>query len=184
MSFFQSFYGRFPVTIGILALNGIIFLLIHMRIIPFPLMLSTPGMWSVGTFLSHFSHLALFHILMNMAVFFQISPLLESRMSKTQYIGVVLMIWLVLIGITFPFMRVPSLGFSGIMMGLIVFTIGMYAHQKAFVKTLFTWLLINIAIGLLPQISLLGHAGGAVAGGLVFGARYLFQMFFRKIFNR
>jgi membrane associated rhomboid family serine protease len=110
---------------------------------------------------------------MNMFVCFQISPFVERRIPGMRYGALIFALWMLTVGVTFPFMHYPTLGFSGIMLGLLTFTIGLYRHQREFAKTLLGWLGINIAIGLLPQISFVGHLGGAFAGALLFGLYFL-----------
>ena len=111
---------------------------------------------------------------MNMAVFFQISLLLEQHLYPSRYIGIIVAIWILTSLSTMPLIIAPTLGFSGILMGLLAFCVGLFQHRKQFSRELLIWLGINIVIGFIPQISFWGHLCGALSGTFVFGIYRLF----------
>ncbi len=162
----HNYFRSLPITAGILLINISIFIIAKVIEIPW-YFLSTPGFLSIGSFLSHFSHFDILHILMNMAVFSQISPLLERALSKTQYLACIIAIWLLTVFIAQPFLTTYSLGFSGILMGLITLTAILYWHLTPMRQQLLVMTGINIAIGLLPGISFLMHFVGAFSGCIV-----------------
>ncbi len=167
LPFMNRFIKDTPITAVLLLINVIMFILIRAGLLSAPMFLTTPGGLTIGSFLAHFAHMDFIHILMNMAVLYQISPLIERALTRVEYIAILLSIWLGLVFIAEPFITGPSLGFSGILMGLIVVTIGLYYNYPALRKMLITWTVVNIAIGLLPGISFLMHSLGAVVGGMV-----------------
>ena len=169
----QRFINTYRVTSFIIGVNLTIFLMNQFSLFPAPL--SLPGLLNAGTFLAHFSHYDLLHVLMNMFVFLQISPLLERPLGMVKYSLIIIFIWLATALLIYPVIQHPTLGFSGIMLGILTFTIGYYYHEKQFAYELSGWLMLNILIGLMPQISFWGHLGGAVSGALVFGVFWLFQ---------
>lgn len=168
----KNFIYTYRVTSFIIGMNLIIFLLNQFYI--FPYSLSLPEQFNAGTFLAHFSHYDLWHVVMNLFVFLQISPLLEKPLGTMKYSLVILFIWFCTSLLIYPFIKNPTLGFSGIMLGLITFTIGFYYREKQFAYELMGWLGLNILIGLMPRISFWGHFGGAIAGALAF---FIFWMF-------
>ena len=169
----KIYFERFPVTSGIIIINLIIFVLNHLGYLSFTI--SQPHVLNAGTFLAHFSHFEIFHILMNMAVCYRISPLVEIRIKSDPFLLVVLAIWFLTVGIMFPFQSFPTLGFSGIMMGILMFVILLYREHHEFSKNLFGWLVLNIFVGFLPNVSFIGHLSGALAGLIVFGVYWGFE---------
>ena len=172
---FQNYTQNFPISTLLIVINLLMFALIRWQIIPPEYAVCVPGILNPGTFLCHFSHIQLSHLAMNMFVLFQISPFLEVKIPRFTYGLVIISIWLGCVGILFLFQKHPSLGFSGIMLGLLTFTIGLYYRNKQFSQQLLFWLGLNIAIGLLPQISFIGHLAGAIAGAAVFGIYAVFR---------
>lgn len=162
-------YFRFaPVTGTIIALNVLIFAAFHLGLMPIGLMIAMPGVIGVNTFLAHLSHIDLLHIAMNMVIFSQIGPIVERQLGGVVY---ALSLALILVGAAMlgqPFLDAPTLGFSGVLMGLLVLGAGIMAHYRAFSQQLIVLVIVNLITGLLPGISFLMHFTGAVAGGIMF----------------
>lgn len=167
---------RFPITSAIILVNLVIFGINHMRILGAPF-ISRPRVFDSHLFLSNFSHLDYFHIFMNMYLLWMIGPYIESRLPAWQYVLVIFAIWILLSLMGYFINPNPSLGFSGIGLGIMAFVALFFWGQGSFSQELIKWIGINIAIGFLPQISLAGHALGAVSGAVVF-----FAMRFMKFF--
>lgn len=164
-----SYYFReFPLTCIIVALNVAIFIWIN-ALAPNPyLYLNVPGTFSLGTFLAHFAHQSIIHIFFNMFVFAQISPILEKYLGQMTYLLVLVAIWILTVGLMRPVLDTPTLGFSGILMGLMSFVIFLFYHVPQIRNQLVFWLGINLLVGLSPGISFWGHFMGALAGLIVF----------------
>ncbi len=170
----SQYIQSFPITVTIIIINVVVFIGIHLKLISFTSAVSLPQTYHIGTFLSHFSHVEWWHILMNMAIFYNISPLIESRLSQITYALIIFSIWIILAFLIIPFIQTPSLGFSGILLGLLAFATGLYWHVKQISHQLMSWIGLNILIGLLPMVSFIGHVGGVVAGGIVWGGYWIF----------
>lgn len=174
LTYSMLYYLRtLPITSLIVALNLVIYLLVLTGFFSPVTFLSTPGVLTTGSFLSHFSHFDFLHLLMNMVVFSQISPFLERALSPLHYVVSVLAIWLLTVFIAQPFVSVFSLGFSGILMGVIAMTALLYWRITPLRQQLLIMTLVNIAIGFLPGISFLMHFVGAVSGAIVGGVYIL-----------
>lgn len=163
----SPYIKELPITSIVIAINVLIFIITLSGVFPPITFLSTPQILTFGSFLAHFSHFDLLHIFMNMAVFSQISPLLERALHPMQYVSSLMGIWLLTIFIAQPLVSGFSLGFSGILMGTIVMAAILYWHITPLRQQLLIMTLINIAIGFLPGISLLMHAVGALSGMIV-----------------
>lgn len=175
----QYYIRSLPITSTLLVLNLLVYLLALSGAFPHLMFLSTPGMVTTGTFLSHFSHFDFLHFLMNMVVFSQISPFLERALSHLQYIVSILAIWLLTVFIAQPFVTDFSLGFSGILMGVIAMTAILYWHITPLRQQLLLMTGINVLIGFLPGISFLMHFVGAIGGAIV-GVIFMLATSFRK----
>jgi membrane associated rhomboid family serine protease len=162
-----NFLAKYPATSIIAAVNIWIFLLIKINFIPVPLVL--PGDFSLWSNLGHFSHTAPMHIVFNVIILLQIGTLLEPKLGATKFIIITLLIWGLLIAISSPFNTHPSLGFSGILMGLVACTAILFRHSSAIFQNLGSLVVINIFIGFLPGISFVMHLWGAIAGAIIAG---------------
>lgn len=167
--YLQKYARNFPVTTILLLLNLVIF--IHNQVgFPFVAM---PGVINLNSFLANFSHMGLMHFGFNMLVLWQISPLIEVKFRGISYAGIILaMASLITLGVA-RFSNYPTLGFSGIGLGMMVFAGFLYWKNKYIAKQLLGWAAANIVLGLTPGISFAGHFIGALAGALIFGIIYL-----------
>ncbi|MBT3348880.1 rhomboid family intramembrane serine protease [bacterium] len=164
-----------PISTALLAINGVIFFANQFGALPWTV--SFPGIFSSGTVLAHFSHFSFLHLAMNAYGIFLFSPILEKMFGRARYIFFLLFLWIFL-SVAMPFFQTaPTLGFSGMMLGMMsaLALILFFKTQKnathplrQFAKSLAVLLVINLALPFfLPQISFAGHAVGAV-GGLIF----------------
>lgn len=126
-----------------------------------------PGDFSLWSNLGHFSHTAPLHITFNMVILMQVGSLLEPRIGSGRFFIIMLAIWALLIGISSPFNETPSIGFSGILMGIIAFTAYLFRHMPGLYQNLMSLIVINILIGFMPGISFVMHFWGAIAGGII-----------------
>lgn len=170
---FSTFLRDFPITSAIVALNLGIFVLNHLGIIP-PI-ISLPRELNVYNALAHFSHIDLMHIAFNMLIFVQISPLIEQKIRGFFYLSIIIALWCLLITGGFYFSTHPSLGFSGIGLGLMTFCGLLYYQNHQFSQQILGWTAINILIGFLPGISFLMHFLGAIAGLIIFGIYWAYK---------
>lgn len=166
----MEYYFRLaPVTSVLMAINIGIFLAFNLGVWPLSLMLATPGVIGPQTFLAHLSHTDLLHIAMNMVIFYQIGPVLERQLGSVVY-GICIA---VILGLTAfigqPFLDQYTLGFSGVLMGLLILAAGVMSHYRAFSQQMLMLVGINLLIGFLPGISFLMHLTGAISGGIVYG---------------
>jgi len=112
-----------------------------------------------------FNHANLMHLLFNMFALYQVGFLLERLYGSRQFLLLYVVLWLAT-AILILFCGGPSyyLGASGIVMGLFGFLYGMEGLSEYFKQQIAGLLLINILIGFLPGVSLIGHFGGAAVG--------------------
>jgi membrane associated rhomboid family serine protease len=170
IEYLKKYFQNFPVTSFVLLINVIIFLLNRSGQI-YPIV-SVPGVLNLQSVLANFSHYDLMHFIFNMLILWQISPLIEVKFRGIYYFGIILsLLSLVTLGVA-RFSESPTLGFSGIGLGLMVFAGFLYWDDKYIAKQLIGWAVANILIGLIPGISFVGHLTGALAGGFVFGIVY------------
>jgi len=170
-NYLQKYLKNFPITSFIIGINGVIFLLNTLGIAP--TIISTPGILSFQTVLANFFHANLIHFAFNMLIVWQISPLIEVKFRGIYYAGILLsFLSLVSLGVA-RLSHYPTLGFSGIGLGIMVFAGLIYWKNKHISKQLIGWAAANIIFGLMPGISFIGHAVGAFAGLLVFGIIYM-----------
>lgn len=183
--YLKKYFQNFPVTSSVLIINIIIFILNKSgQINP---IVSTPGVINLQAFLANFSHYDLMHFIFNMLILWNISPLIEvkfhssgfSRDSRSTGLGILIygvVILTILALTTLGVARLseyPTLGFSGIGLGLMVFAGLIYWKNREISKQLLGWAVANVFIGLLPGISFAGHFVGVMAGALVFGIIYI-----------
>ncbi|PID70844.1 hypothetical protein CSB37_00300 [bacterium DOLZORAL124_38_8] len=163
-----------PLTSGLISLNILIFVLNRIPILP--VIVSQPRVLNFNSFLANFSHYDLLHLLFNLLVLVQISPLLERKFTAKTYGLIVLFITiLTTIGVS-QLSPYPTLGFSGIALGLMVLTGLLFWKQNPIIsKQMLGWAGANIVLGLMPGVSFVGHLIGAFAGMVVFGILFLFK---------
>lgn len=169
--YFQRYIHNFPLTFGVVIINTIIFLLtISGTITP---IVSTPGIINLHGVLANFSHYDLMHFAFNMLILWQISPLIEVKFRGTFYATIIIgLTTLTTLGVA-RLSAYPTLGFSGIGLGLMVFAGMMYWKNPQISRQLLGWAGANIVLGLMPGISFAGHFVGALAGLLIFGIIYI-----------
>ncbi len=158
-----------PITKILLAINILIFVANQFGALPFTI--AFPGEYSLGTFLAHFSHAALFHLGSNIIGIVMVSPSLEQGLGAKKYLVLLLWLWLAQATIMPWVMTAPTLGFSGILLGLLTFlAIRLWIRTKhmpgaTLGRDLLVLVGINVALPLfVPQISFIGHAIGALLG--------------------
>jgi rhomboid protease GluP len=162
-----TFYAnRYPVTTSVTVLNLLIF--IGNNSGAFLPVIAYPGALDLYSFFAHFSHLDLIHIGFNLLILWKIGPLVEQRLGAPKFTILILLLWSGLVTGGFFLLQHPSLGFSGIGLGLLAYTGILYRHDRVFSQTILKWVAFNVLIGLLPQISFLMHFLGS-ALGLVLG---------------
>lgn len=116
-----------------------------------------------------FYHADLAHLISNMISFYYLSPI-EDIVGEASFVFIVVFIWIVssLLLYTyhqlFPSRKVYTIGFSGVIFGLIVVYYSLLG-QKASVSV--TGLIISILPQIvIPNISFEGHIAGIIAGAL------------------
>jgi len=168
--YLQKYTKEFPITTILLVINLAIFIFNQINIYP---IVSMPGIINLNAILANFSHNEIMHFGFNMMILWQISPLIEVKFRGISYAGIILaMISLITLGVA-RFSQHPTLGFSGIGLGMMVFAGFLYWKNKHISKQLLGWAAANIFIGLMPGISFAGHFMGALAGALIFGLVYI-----------
>lgn len=157
------------ITKILLAINIVIFVANQFGALPYTV--AYPGVYNIGTFLAHFSHSSLMHLASNGIGIFMVSPLLERMLGKRKYILLLLFLWLAQAMLLPQVLTAPTLGFSGILMGMFTYlamSLWWLDHEnplRMFGRDLLVLVGINLALPLLiPQISFLGHAMGAILG--------------------
>ncbi len=166
MNFYKNYFQEYPVTSLVILVNAVIFLLIKLGIIP-PFF-STPANFDLNSLLSNFSHYGGLHFLFNMLITFQISPLIERKIRGISYLILILILaWGTTLGVVY-FSVYPTLGFSGIALGMMTFAAFLYSKNKAVFNQLSIWVLVNIGLGLMPGVSFIGHLFGALTGLFIF----------------
>lgn len=127
--------------------------------------------WQVVT--SAFAHVSPIHIGMNMLSLYFLGPPLEAVLGRARFLAVYVVSMLT--GSTavmlFSDIHSPTLGASGAIFGLLG-ALGVVAYKvHGDVRTILTWLGINLVITFtVPHISWQGHLGGLVGGALVTAA--------------
>jgi membrane associated rhomboid family serine protease len=181
------------VTYGLLVLNGLVFLidtLLNGRITQLgallPAWVAQYGEWW-RLILAGFLHADLLHIGFNLYALYNLGRLLERFYGP---IRTMLVYSLSLIGssalvLLLSAPQIPTVGASGAIMGLLGGLLAYYWRYqdmlvggRNYLSQLIRMALINIGIGLLPGISMWGHAGGFLAGlgvGWALHPRYAYQ---------
>jgi membrane associated rhomboid family serine protease len=120
----------------------------------------------IQVILFQFLHGGWFHLFLNSYFLYSAGPTLEARMSRDRYtwffITTTVFVALALL-ILQPY--VLTIGISGFCMALLSYLwIDLYTTRHPAASQILIMLLINIGIWLIPGISLVGHAAGAVWG--------------------
>lgn len=117
-----------------------------------------------------FLHFGVLHLLVNMYSLVVLGASLESRLGKARFgalYGVSLVGGTAAIQLFAPYSF--AAGASTALFGLFGALAVLMVAARQDVRTLLVLLAVNIAISLLPGISLVGHLGGLVAGALAAG---------------
>ena len=169
-----------PITKALLAINVLIFVANQFGALEYTV--AYPGVYTIGTWLAHFSHADLFHLLSNVIGIIIVSPSLEKGLGGQNYLALILFLWLSQASIMPWVMQNPTLGFSGILLGLLTFlAVRLWIRTKhvpgfTLGRDLLVLVAINIALPLfMPQISFVGHAMGAGLGLIAVGAVWLHE---------
>ncbi|MCB9809487.1 rhomboid family intramembrane serine protease [Candidatus Peribacteria bacterium] len=155
------------ITVLLTGVNLLVFAL-NRLVLPSPIV-STPGRLDWRAFMANFSHMGVGHLAMNLFVLWQVLPVLERSLPPQQIVGMLLSIWLTVVGLGWQFAKSPALGFSGIGLGIITFMALFAWHIPSLRNQLLFWLAVNIAIGFQPGISLEYHVFGAIGGVVAYG---------------
>lgn len=131
-----------------------------------------------------FLHADLIHVGFNLYALYGLGLLLERFFGKARFLGVYFASLLgasVLVTLFSPLAQ-PTLGASGAIMGILGALLVFYwryrellPQGRQFLNELVKMALINVGIGLLPQISMWGHLGGLLFGagvGYLLSPRY------------
>jgi len=158
-----------PITTVLLAVNAAIFLANQFGALQWTI--SLPGVYGPGALLAHFSHASLMHLLMNVWGIVVISPSLEQLLGERKYATLLLWLWVAQAAILPQVQTAPTLGFSGILMGMLTF-FALRLRETAYrgvSRDLLVLVGLNLALPLMiPQISFAGHAIGVVLGGVAY----------------
>lgn len=168
-----KFCRNYPLTSFIIAVDLLIFGLNWLWLeVPLVVM---PGEFSLASLLGNFSHTSFFHIAFNMVIFSRFAPLLEKKLSATEFMFVFLGIVMFLVAGEMKFLTSPVIGFSGVGLGTLAFAGLLFRQNTVFAKSLFTLVIVNVLFGFMPGISFVGHALGAAAGIIVFALFFLLK---------
>ena len=129
-----------------------------------------------GIILHAFMHGSVMHLLFNMLALYQIGTFLELTMGEKRFLLLYIILIILTAGATILFGGASYyLGASGVIMGLFAYLYAILPNQTSVIKQqLFSVLLINVLIGFVPGISLVGHLGGAIFG-FILGKLGIFQ---------
>jgi len=179
---YESYFNRYPVTASLIIFLSLIFLLqwfapqflsdYHLYFYFFPHHLN------IGTFLGFWSHANFMHLLSNLLSLFILGGFLEPQIRRIEYCFILLSLWIGLMVAGYFLFPGPVVGFSGIALGLLVFSLGVFWEKSAELKQmLLIFLLLNLGVGFFPSVSFWGHFLGALVGLLVF---ILYKNFVQK----
>lgn len=130
---------------------------------------SMPGQLNMGAWLAHFFHSSFLHLISNLLIVVFMGLLLEKYLGPWRYAVLVLLVWqLTVLGLWY-FNPYPTLGFSGIGLGLMMLAYFYWQDDSQMAQTLAVLLLLNLAFGLMPGVSWHGHVIGALSGVIVYG---------------
>lgn len=116
--------------------------------------------------LFQFIHANIIHLFMNSYFLYTAGPLVESRMSRDRFTAFFICTTLfIALALYFLAPLALTIGISGFCMALLSYLwIDLYTQRHPMTSQIFIMLIINIGIGLVPGISLVGHAAGALWG--------------------
>lgn len=182
------------VTYGLLILNGVVFLidtLLNGRLTALgallPAWVGISGEWW-RLIAAGFLHAGLFHVGFNLYALYNLGQLLERFYGpvRTAIIYGLSLIGSSTLVLLLSSPRVPTVGASGAIIGMLGGLLAFYWRYRDalvggrnYLNQLIQMALINIGIGLLPGISMWGHAGGFLAGlgaGWALRPRYRYEL--------
>jgi len=142
----------------------VIMVIIYMMGIPIPMYSFQPLNYLLRTFF----HANSIHIIMNMITLWQLRQM-NQVMSETELTQMIIFLWifssliLYSINTVFPSTKTITIGFSGVLMGMILVFEYMISNKNLF--NVFSKLLILLVPQLLvPHISFIGHVSGLISG--------------------
>ncbi|MFI5893157.1 rhomboid family intramembrane serine protease [Actinoplanes sp. NPDC051513] len=121
-------------------------------------------------FSAMFLHYGVLHLLLNMWVLWQLGRYLEIRLGPLRFIGLYLLAGLGgnVAAYVFTAPNQPAAGASTAVFGLFAAAIIVNRRLKLDISTLIPLLVVNLLFTFtVPNISVAGHLGGLVAGGIV-----------------
>ncbi len=121
---------------------------------------------------ANFLHIGIFHLLMNMVIYYQFGNLLESVLKRWQYVIVIVcaMVMTTTVSYFFADNYAVSAGWSGVLFGImgafIVLSLFFPQRFQHYAKNIIIPILvINVIIGFLNSgVNWIGHFGGFVGG--------------------
>jgi len=117
-----------------------------------------------------FVHISVFHLLCNMIALFNLSQMMKQFYKD--YESIIILVVSIIVGNLFVFIgdvNTVSVGLSGGLYGWMAATI-VYFWKNGYFKDamlrrqIYSTIIINLLISLMPNVSLLAHLGGAAAG--------------------
>ena len=156
------------ITIALLVFISLIFLW-QRFIIGYPIFVSFPNEhFTISDFLANFSHFYVFHFAMNAIGLFLVGRILEPLLGSKKFFIVFFAITLcTTVGMEY-FSPSPALGSSGVLLGIFIF-LGILVRQNTkFFHSILRLTVLNIALGFIPGVSLVGHIMGVLSGILVY----------------
>jgi membrane associated rhomboid family serine protease len=131
--------------------------------------ISFGGELNINTWLAHFSHISLLHLVSNLLIVLFMGVLLERHVGWWRYVLMVLLVWnLSVLGLYF-FNPGAVLGFSGIGLGLMVLAYFYWQNEPQTAQMIGVLVVLNLVFGFMPGISWQAHAVGAISGLAVYG---------------
>lgn len=117
---------------------------------------------------SAFLHFGLFHLVMNMLALLVLGMDLERGLGRARFLAVYLVsaLWGGAAVALFSQVNSETVGASGGVFGLLGAAAVLIRHNRGDLRPLISVLVLNAVISLLPGISLIGHLGGLLGGGL------------------
>ena len=121
---------------------------------------------SVQVLLFQFLHGSFLHLFMNSYFLYSAGPTLEARMSRDRYTWFFITSTIFVASALLIFQPYANtIGISGFCMALLAYLwMDLYTTRHPIASQILVMLVINIGIGLVPGISLIGHLFGAIWG--------------------
>ncbi|HRI36257.1 MAG TPA: rhomboid family intramembrane serine protease [bacterium] len=143
---------------------------------PFFLLMGEYADFAFQVVLFQFFHADIWHLLGNSLSLLIFGNVVERIMGTTRYAWFFIASTLFVSLLILLFSRAPTVGISGFAMAVFAYlALELRAQRHPEFGGIAAMVAINIAIGFLPQISLIGHAAGAVFGVIAFFLPRLFR---------